>query len=107
MKAAVASKDGISINLHFGHAKSFYIYEVIDDAITFVEQRDVEQYCHGQHGDVSAMSMILDTIKDCQVCFVAKIGDGPKSKLANINVEAVDDFAYDGIEEGLLNHFGS
>ena len=40
MKLAVASKDGLSINVHFGHAKRFAIYEVSSTACRLVEERD-------------------------------------------------------------------
>ncbi len=101
-RAAVATKDGLSINLHFGHAKSFYIYDVVDGEKRFLEQRFVENYCHGQTGSQSAMSLILETIKDCDFVFSAKVGDGPVAKLKAIGVESVVAFAYEGVEESLL-----
>lgn len=55
MKVAVASKDGMSINLHFGHAKSFIIYEITDGQLQQIDNREVDHYCHGQHGDQSAL----------------------------------------------------
>ena len=105
MRVAVASKDGISINLHFGHAKRFYIYEVSGSWMGFVETRDVDHYCHGNVGDESAMTKILATISDCQYCFVAKIGDGPIKKLADVGVQAVDEYAYEGISEAFQLYF--
>lgn len=102
VKVAVASKDGIAINLHFGHAKAFWIFQLSADDITLLERRDVDHYCHGQSGDQSAMRSILKTINDCEAVFVAKIGDGPVEKLRAINVRAVDEYAYLGIEDSLL-----
>ena len=101
-KFAVASKDGISINLHFGHAKEFWIYQCTDSEVKLLERREVDHYCHGQHGDQSAMQKILATINDCEAVFVAKVGDGPVAKLANIGVQAVSEFAYEAVEESLL-----
>lgn len=104
MKLAVASKDGISINLHFGHASCFYIYEVDGTECRLLDQREVEHYCHGQHGDQSAMQKILHTIKDCDGVMVAMIGDGPKEKLKAIGVEAIDQFAHEAIEASLISY---
>lgn len=102
LKFAVASKDGLSINLHFGHAKSFLVYQVSDGECAFLEKRNVDHYCHGQTGDASAMQKILATINDCCAVLVAKIGDGPVAKLEAIGVEAVDDYAYLGVEESIM-----
>lgn len=103
-KVAVASKDGIAINLHFGHAKEFWIYELSDRGSQLIERREVDHYCHGQTGDQSAMSKILLTIGDCSAVFVAKIGDGPVAKLKAIGVTSVDDYAYLGVTDSLLDY---
>lgn len=101
LKIAVASKDGISINLHFGHVKQFWIYAATVDGVDLLESREVDHYCLGNSSSQSAMAKILQTINDCQAVFVAKIGDGPRQKLAAIDVTAVDGFAYEAIEESL------
>lgn len=102
VRVAVASKDGIAINQHFGHAKMFWIFMVTPLACEFIEQREVDNYCHGQTGDASAMQKILRTIRDCEAVFVAKIGDGPIDKLNNIGVKSVDEYAYLGVRDSLL-----
>ncbi len=104
LKLAVASKEGKAISEHFGHAKQFWIYEVAGDDCRFVEKRDVEHYCLGNHSSKTAMAQILETIKDCQAVFVAKIGDGPTEKLAAIGVDAVSQYAWEGIEDSLLDY---
>ncbi len=104
---AVASKDGISINQHFGHAKLFWIYRVTADHCELLEQRHVANYCHGQEGDQSAMQAILKTIPDCDAILVAKIGEGPTDKLAAIGVKANADYAYLEINSSLLDYAAS
>lgn len=104
MKLAVASKEGMGISEHFGHAKQFWIYEVSDGACDLLEKRQVEHYCLGQQSSKTAMAGILETVKDCQAVFVAKIGDGPTEKLAAIGVQAVSDYAYEAIEASLLDY---
>lgn len=103
-RVAVASKDGIAINQHFGHAKLFWIFHVSPRACEFIEQREVDHYCHGQEGDQSAMQKILKTINDCEAVFVAKIGDGPIEKLGAIGVRAIQDYAYLGIRDSLIDY---
>ncbi|EIJ36361.1 NifB/NifX family molybdenum-iron cluster-binding protein [Thiothrix nivea] len=101
---AVASKEGLAISEHFGHAKAFWIYAVTPDACTLLEKREVEHYCLGNTSSQTAMGKILETIKDCEAVFVAKIGDGPIEKLAAIGVRAVADYAWETIEESLLDY---
>lgn len=104
MKLAVASKDGISINLHFGHAREFWIYQVVSAQVVSLERRQVDLYCHGNTGDQSAMQKILATISDCAAVFVAKIGEGPVAKLNAVGVQAREDYAYLGIADSLLDY---
>lgn len=96
-RVAVASAEGKAVSQHFGHARSFLVYDLSADGIQGPEARDVEHYCHGGHGDQSAMQKILATIADCDAVLVAKVGDGPKDKLAAIGVEAIDRYAWEEI----------
>jgi predicted Fe-Mo cluster-binding NifX family protein len=98
MQLAVATKDGLSINEHFGHVKQFWIYQLSPEHCRFLETREVAHYCLGQHSDASAMSGILEAVKDCHAVFVAKIGEGPTNKLKAIGVGAVPDYAYAAVK---------
>jgi len=104
IKLAVASKEGLAISEHFGHAKQFRIYQVSREQCDFLELREVANYCLGQHSDQSAMVGILEAIKDCYAVFVAKIGDGPTEKCHAIGVRAVSNYAYEAIETSLLDY---
>lgn len=101
---AVASKDAVSINLHFGHTKAFLIYRVSVKHVEFVERRVVEHYCQGHSSDMSAMALILETIRDCHAVFVVKIGEGPEDKLKQIGVASVSDYGHEAIEASLLDY---
>lgn len=104
MKLAVATKEGMAVSEHFGHAKHFWVYEVEGGVCRLLEKRDVEHYCLGQHSSKTAMAGILEAVKDCRAVFVAKIGDGPTEKLAAVGVQAVSDYAYEAIEASLLDY---
>lgn len=103
-KVAVASKDGISINLHFGHANAFWVYQFENGSFKFLEKRDVDKYCLGHIGDQQAMAKILQTVKDCKAVFSAKIGDKPVEKLEKISVASVSEYAYESVEESLQDY---
>ena len=104
IKLAVASKEGMAISEHFGHAKQFHIYEAYKDRCELLGVREVEHYCLGQESSPAAMTGILETIKDCHAVFVAKIGDGPTEKLKAVGVRAVSRYAYEAIEASLLDY---
>ena len=104
LRLAVASKEGLAISEHFGHAKVFWIYEVAGDEVHLLEKREVAHYCLGNSSSKSAMQQILQTINDCRAVFVARIGDGPIDKLAAIGVEAVSGYAYEAIEASLIDY---
>jgi nitrogen fixation protein NifB len=101
----VASKGDKQINVHFGHADVFDIYEVSASGVKFVETREVEHYCQGGYGDEDKREAILSALADCRACFVARIGDGPRGKLAGAGIEAVSDYPYGAVEESLLAWF--
>jgi predicted Fe-Mo cluster-binding NifX family protein len=104
IRVAVGSKEGVAVSEHFGHAKSFYIYDLSADACHLVGQREVRHYCLGGSSDKTAMAEILDTIQDCNAVFVAKIGDGPTDKLAARGITAVSDYAWEEIEVSLRDY---
>jgi predicted Fe-Mo cluster-binding NifX family protein len=104
LRVAVASKYGPAIDEHFGHAKTFWIYECSETMCRFVEKRDVEHYCLGGHSNQTAMNNIIKTIQDCHAVFVAKIGEGPVDKLKAVGVTANSDYAYDAVEASLTDY---
>lgn len=105
MLVAVASKSGIAIDEHFGHARAFRIYRLDENSCHFEESREVDHYCHGQTGDQTAMQKILRTIADCQAVFVAKVGDGPVEKLAARGIKAISDYPWEEIEPVLKEYY--
>jgi len=103
----VASKGDNQINEHFGHADSFLIYEVSVNGVSLVETRLVEHYCQGGYGDDDKREAILRALADCAACFVARVGDGPRAKLAGAGIEAVSDYPYGAIAESLTAWFAT
>jgi nitrogen fixation protein NifB len=98
---AVATKGDNQINLHFGHADDFAVYAIGADGIRFVETRVVEHYCQGGYGDEDKREVILRALADCSALFAARIGEGPKAKLASAGIEPVDAFPFGLIEDSI------
>lgn len=105
LKVAVASKSGVAIDEHFGHAKLFRIYNLDDKGAHHIEDRDVDHYCLGGHGDKSALQKILETISDCQAVFISKVGDGPAEKLLARGIEPVSDYPWEEVVPAITEWF--
>ena len=84
MKIAVASKSGINVDQHFGHADRFLIYELNQHEAVKIETVEVGKYCSFdlehpfRHRQFAA---IITALKDCQIVVTAMIGDYPLAEL--------------------------
>lgn len=99
---AVASKSGINVDMHFGHAKEFYIYDYKDGEIRMVEKRNVKmQYCGGQEncGEEDKITTMIQSLHDCQYVLAMRIGLEPQKKLISRGITAVTTF--DRIEDAV------
>ncbi|QAA35350.1 hypothetical protein C1I91_19385 [Clostridium manihotivorum] len=99
---AIATKSGINVDQHFGHATEFHIYEYKDGDISFVELRNIEKYCTGieecdDHED--KINRTIRTIEDCSAVLAMRAGDAPIKKLAEKGIEVFQ--MYDGIRSGI------
>lgn len=87
VRVAVATRGGGKVNVHFGHAKEFLIYEVAGKSIKLLGVRKVQAYCNGTAdcsnpdgkrtilGDTAAM------LADCEILLCSGIGESPSLKL--------------------------
>lgn len=98
-KFAVASKSGMLVDSHFGQVNELYVYEFSNGEAKFKEKRQIQQYCTGSDQCDSTedkISMIINTISDCNAVIAMRIGESPKKKLKDKNIHV---FAtYDRIE---------
>ncbi|OAA83889.1 nitrogenase cofactor biosynthesis protein NifB [Clostridium ljungdahlii] len=99
---AVASKSGVSIDEHFGHATEFYIYDVINDEIKFREKRKVNRYCSGgydcgEHED--RIKNIIKSVIDCNAVLVVRAGFEPIDRLHEKGIRLFQ--MYQEINEGI------
>ena len=94
-KVAVTSstKDGM-VDLHFGHAERFLIYEVRGDTFRLLESRGLEL----QEGQ-SAISQAAELLSDCKYVITRRIGPHAVAELEKAGIVAVED--YDHIDEAI------
>jgi nitrogen fixation protein NifX len=73
-RIAIASSDGNAVDLHFGQATSFLIYEIGDEKVDFIEERDVclipGEAAHTEEN----MKILAEALHDCSAVFVRRIG---------------------------------
>jgi predicted Fe-Mo cluster-binding NifX family protein len=92
MRIAVASKTGIEVDQHFGHAERFLIYDFNQGLPRRVDEVQVEKYCSFdpehpfRHRQFDA---IVEALKGCRAVVTAMIGPLPKQELQKAGIEAV------------------
>ncbi|MBP5439698.1 MAG: dinitrogenase iron-molybdenum cofactor biosynthesis protein [Fibrobacter sp.] len=100
-KVAVATNDGVNVNVHFGHAAAFDIYEV-DEASGKYEKIEVRlkpEHCDGSCGDGtcgqrevqhSSMYAAAKNLADLDYVLCEQLGPQAIQSLARFNVRAFD-----------------
>ena len=103
---AVATKAGIAVDLHFGHARTFHVYEAQGQDVRLVEIRDADKYCTGQSMEDETREQILNrivqTLHDVQVLMVARIGTAPREYLGQQGLAVSEEYAHSAIPEAIL-----
>ena len=100
-KVAVATNDGVNVNVHFGHAAAFEIYEVDDASGKFekVELREKPEHCDGSCGDgtcgqrnpeETSMYSAAKNLADLDYVLCQQLGPQAIQSLARFNVRAFD-----------------
>lgn len=91
MLIAVASKDGRSINQHFGHAERFLVYEVEGDEARLVDEKKVARYCSYDADHplrAHLIEAIADALADCRAVICTQIGQGPQMEMERLGIDA-------------------
>jgi nitrogenase molybdenum-iron protein alpha/beta subunit/MoaA/NifB/PqqE/SkfB family radical SAM enzyme len=96
VRFAAASKSGMIIDQHFGHAEEFYIYDYIGGVAVFKEKRSVSKYCTGKEncGEEDKIGNILKMIEDCQGVLTVRIGTQPQKRLQEKGIEVFTTYEY-------------
>lgn len=103
LRVAVATKEGQRVDLHFGHAESFAVYDLIDAGPRLVETRVVAEHALNEEED--PRDTIYRMIADCKVLLVAKIGAAPQEALAALGIEATNMHAGKNVDLALRELF--
>lgn len=99
---AVATKSGILVDQHFGHAEEFYIYESDGVRVNFLERRKVPSYCAGgqECGEADdKMERILGAVSGCSGVLALRIGHAPSQRLSEKGIRVFT--TYERIEDAV------
>ncbi len=103
IKVAVTSKYGKLVDLHFGHATEFLIYEIAGTQFLLAETRQVDQYCLGMadcEEEQTRRTALINVIADCDAVLTMRIGYQAQQKLRERGIVSVE--YCDTVEQGLL-----
>lgn len=101
-QVAVATKSGMIVDQHFGQVSELYVYEYFNGSAKFIEKRTIDKYCDGKPDcdeKEDKISMIINTIADCDAVIAMRIGDSPKMKLKQKGIKVFT--TYDKIEDSV------
>ncbi|MDR0840989.1 MAG: diguanylate cyclase [Christensenellaceae bacterium] len=73
-RIAFASLDGSYVDQHFGSARIFQVFDIVDNSHRLVEARRVKALCNGSCE--GGFEHLLAALQDCDAVFVSKIGQG-------------------------------
>jgi nitrogen fixation protein NifB len=82
---AVATQEGMLVNLHLGEAPGFQIWGPMDNGFRAMEVRQAPP----PGGGSDRWWTLADTLKDCRAVLVSGIGDTPEAVLSEAGVEPV------------------
>lgn len=102
-KVAVTSKYKQLVDLHYGHAQAFHIYETDGQNSRFIETRTVSKYCLGVTNcdeKEQTKDAAIREIADCDAVLTMRIGHEAQKRLREQGLFAVESCA--GIDEGLI-----
>lgn len=86
-RIAIASSYGKIIDLHFGHAHQYYIYDIEKQGYNFVELREVPRILSHGNNDFDKVTSLL---QDCTAIFVCQIGFGAAQYLASKKIRVFE-----------------
>lgn len=105
-KVAVTSKHKKLVDLHYGHAEEFHIYEIDGLHTRFVETRATQRYCLGVMAcdeTEEIQNTVLQGIEDCDAVLTMRIGPDAQKRLRDHGIATVESCG--SVEEGLIHTY--
>jgi nitrogen fixation protein NifB len=104
LMAVATSGQGV-INVHFGHAKEFLIYEASPDGVRFISHRKADAYCSGDIscGETeSTLQRTIHSLAGCEAVLCSKVGYEPWEMLEKAGIMPNGEHAMENIEDAVM-----
>lgn len=88
MKVAFATQDKVSVNAHFGWAKSIVVHDVGPEGHRFVESFEFGDKLE-EDGDEDKLAPKLEAIKDCAIVYVSAIGGSGAARVVALKIHPI------------------
>lgn len=105
LRVAVGTRDGQRVDLHFGQADSFWIFDAASEGPRFVEEREIA--AHALSPEEDKRETIYRMIGDCSHLLIAKIGATPQEALAKLGVQASNVYAGKDVSAALAELYAA
>ena len=92
MRIAAASSKGKYVDLHFGHAEKFYIFQKQETGLVLERVISVAPLSTGKRDhefDADRFEAIAETLSGCRKVYCSKIGDRPRKELETRGIQVV------------------
>lgn len=108
---ACATKTGELIDLHFGHATQFYIFDTDGSKVTLIEKRDTPIFCDGSDNCGTfdeRIQNVISLLSDCAGIISLRIGNPPAAALSlkGIDCYLIGDRVEDAVKAVYSGHIG-
>jgi nitrogen fixation protein NifB len=104
LMAVATSGQGV-INVHFGHAKEFLIYEASPSGVRFISHRKADAYCSGDIscGETeSTLQRTIHSLAGCEAVLCSKVGYEPWEMLEKAGIMPNGEHAMENIEDAVM-----
>jgi nitrogen fixation protein NifB len=104
LMAVATSGQGV-INVHFGHAKEFLIYEASPEGVRFISHRKTDAYCSGDTSCGETETTLQRTVRaleGCEAVLCSKVGYEPWEMLETAGIMPNGEHAMENIEEAVM-----
>ena len=104
LMAVATSGQGV-INVHFGHAKEFLIYEASPDGVRFISHRKADAYCGGDTtcGETeTTLQRTIRSLEGCEAVLCSKVGYEPWEMLEQAGIMPNGEHAMENIEDAVM-----
>lgn len=92
IKIAVATTDSLVVDLHFGHAEEFHIYQATPKSYRLVEVRKLERVCGDSQGETEKDDRVraaIDCLRGCDYVLCRRLGHYPATELSRAGITAL------------------